>query len=271
MSPRPAPSVRDETGLRFLDAGASLVDALLAAERRDDLPPRLRSLHFPAPLDWIRIEDVIREAQQGAAPISAKAFWNRWPDKDSFMVDLAIHAITYGGAGAAPGTLDLRATMVDTDATFAERIQALTGSVMRELAGSPRSYLLGHLAAVAHHAPRLQAALEDAIDADNATWVAFYEALAAGAGLSWRPGWGPELAQVTVQALIDGVLIRTRVVRSPDAGGRWDPVPVFADATTALFASILDLDASGRTVAQVLDDGVAARVRALAAQEDAGA
>jgi hypothetical protein len=271
MSPRPAPSVRDETGLRFLQAGANLVDALLGAQRRDDLPPRLRSLHFPAPLDWIRIEDVIREAQQGASPVSAKAFWNRWPDKDSFMVDLAIHAITYGGEGSSPKTAELREGMVDTDATFAERIEALTASVMAELVGRPRSFLLGHLAAVAHHAPLLQAALEAAIDEDNASWTAYYEAVAATVGLGWRPGWDAARAQVTVQALIDGLLIRSRVVRSPAEGSLWDPVPLFADATTALFASILDLDADHRTVRQLLDDGVASRLRAASTSADAHA
>lgn len=272
MSPRPAPSVHDETGVRFLLAGASLVDALLGAQQRDDLPPRLRSLHFPAPLDWIRIEDVIREAQHGTSSVSAKAFWNRWPDKDSFMVDLAVYAITYGGEGGTPRTWALRESMVDTEATFAQRIEALTASVMNELAASPRSYLLGHLAAVAHHVPALQQALEDSIDNDNHNWTTFYDAVIESVGLGWRPGWDAARAQVTVQALIDGLLIRTRVVRSPGQDGHWDPVPVFADAVTALFASILDLGADGRSAGQVLDDGVDARLRARGrtAEADAG-
>lgn len=267
VSPRPAPTTDDDLAVTFLQAGARLVDALLAPET-DALPPRLKSLHFPAPLGWIRVEDVIREARAGGTPVSPKAFWNRWPDKDSYLVDLATYAITHvdgGGGAAAPRTLELRAHMVATDLPFSARIEALTQSVMTELLARPRSTLVGHLAGVVHHAPGLAGPLQEAIEADSRGWSLFYQAAIDEAGLCWRPGWDAARAQLVMKALIDGLLVSQRTAVLPcepadsSGGSSGDVGAVYAAAATALFAGMIDLDDDRRTAAQVLDDAVASR------------
>lgn len=257
MSPRPAPSPDDDLARVFLAAGARLVDALLTPHA--DLPPRLRTLHFPAPLGWIRVEDVIREARAGGASVSAKAFWNRWPDKDSYLVDLAGWAITHpeNGTDSAPASLDLRAAMAASDLTFSQRIEALTRSVMQELLAQPRSPLFGHLAAVVHHAPGLAEPLTAEVLRDSSGWSDFYQAAVESVGLAWRPGWDAAQGQLVVRALIDGLLVAHRTSLQPD-GRPWDIAEVYGAAVTAFFVGVLDLDGDGRTVAQVLDDGVAA-------------
>lgn len=258
MSPRPAPSTHDDLAVQFLQAGARLVDALLSPDP-GELPARLRTLHFPAPLGWIRVEDVLREVKQGGGSVSAKAFWNRWPDKDSFLVDLATYAITEVDAGgdSTPRTHEMRPGMLTSTLTFSERIAALTSSVMQELLGRPRSFLLVHLAAVVHHAPRLAEPLRRAIMADNQAWIDFYESAATSVGLRWRPGWDAPHVQLVLKALLDGLLIGHRVTRLP-GDEPWDPARVFSDGVTALFSAVVDLD-DGRTPARVLDDAIARR------------
>lgn len=212
-------------------------------------------MHFPAPLDWIRVEDVVREARQDEPYISAKAFWNRWPNKDSFLVDVGRLAVTHD---AAPRTMALRELLVDTDATFSERIEALAESVMGELLARPRSYLLGFLAPIMQASASLQQAVMSAAEGDVLGWTEFYDAVLSSVGLRWRPGWDSGRCQVVIQSLIDGLLIRSRLVPELPDGTAWDPVRTFVDAATAMFAAVLDLDADGRPVSSVLDDGVAA-------------
>lgn len=223
------------------------------------MPPRLRALHFPAPLDWIRVEDVIREARLDQPAISAKAFWNRWPDKDSFLVDVGRVAFS---DDPVPHTMALREVLVDADASLSERIQQLTTTVMTELLARPRSYMLGFLAPIMHASPTLQRTIQDSTDADVAGWTAFYQAVTTATGLSWRPGWDAGRCQVVVQSLIDGLLIRHRLVQELPDGSSWDPISTFTDAVMALFASALDLAGDGRTAAQVLDESIAARALA---------
>lgn len=145
----------------------------------------MRSLHFPAPLEWIRVDDVIREARDSGAQVSSKAFRNRWADKDSYLVDLATYAITHTKSGdrSAPATIGLRGDLVDTHLTFTARIEALTSSVMAELLEDSRSFLLGHLAAVIHHAPGLSVPLRADVEIDNGGWGEFYDAAIRSVGL----------------------------------------------------------------------------------------
>lgn len=254
MSPRPAPTRDDATARAFLNAGMRLVEAMFSVEPRQDRPARLRALHFPAPLEWIRVQDVIRESRQETPSISPKAFWNRWHDKDSFVVDLALAAFA---DTLAPETLDLRLRLESSDGSFSARIEALTGSVMSELLAHPRSLLLGHLASVMHGSPELRDRIVEATADDVRGWVAFYGAVVDAVGLTWRPGWTAVKAQIAIQGLMDGLLIRSRLIGPTIDGHAWHPVDVFTDAVTALFASILDLDQDGRTVGELLDDGVA--------------
>lgn len=259
MSPRPAPTRTDATADSFLRAGLRLMDALLGAYDLESLPPRLRSLHFPAPLEWIRIEDVIREARQEEGTLSAKAFWNRWPDKDTYLVDLT--GVAFAEV-AAPESLGMRARLTLTVGNSAEGVRRLAMSVMAELLARPRSYLLGHLASVSQGSTALQDAIRASIEEDNRSWSAFFEAGVAEMGMTWRPGWDGNRMQIAIQALVDGMLIRGRVVRPEGgAGGSpWDPVELLGEAVVSLFASAVDLDADGRSPAQLVDDALARRL-----------
>jgi len=63
MSPRPVPSRDDETAQRFLAAAAQLIDVYLHADpKRREQSARLKQIRFPAALEWLRTEDVIRLA-----------------------------------------------------------------------------------------------------------------------------------------------------------------------------------------------------------------
>ena len=197
---------------------------------------------------------MIREAHQDRPTLSAKAFWNRWPDKDTFLVDVCLGAMK---VGSTPHTQDLRVALSDSEARFSEQVRLLGVTAMGELMAWPRSYLLGFLAPIMQASPVIADAVVASTARDVTTWVEFYDAAVAGAGLRWRPGWDAGRAQVVVQSLIDGILVRERIVPLLPDGSEWDPVTTFADAVTALFVGILDLDDDGRTAAEALDDGVA--------------
>lgn len=70
VSPRPAPTRYDDSAMAYLNAAARLIDASLTTESEVGTP-RLRALHYPAALDWIRIEDVLRMAQEGEGRLAS--------------------------------------------------------------------------------------------------------------------------------------------------------------------------------------------------------
>src|SRR5580658_10128480 len=74
VSPRPAPSRQDATARQFLKAAVQLIDAYLDDQPLHSRPARLKSIRFPAALDWLRTEDVIRlAAADGKTGVSRKA------------------------------------------------------------------------------------------------------------------------------------------------------------------------------------------------------
>src|SRR5215470_13209020 len=76
-------------------AACQLIDAYLDIETQE-LPRRLHTIRFPAALDWLRTEDVIRVAQATEqSGVSRKAFFNRWPHKESFLRESVVFALLY--------------------------------------------------------------------------------------------------------------------------------------------------------------------------------
>jgi len=132
MGPRPMASRDDETAAAFLDAGSALIDAMLAADRSGPLPARLRQLHYPAPLEWIRIEDVLRIVG-GSAQAGRKAFYNRWPTKDDYIRDCFI------------------------------RVRNVAWGIAAPLLNDPRASLLSHAAVMVNHDPLTSQVVADAI------------------------------------------------------------------------------------------------------------
>src|SRR5260370_36987206 len=106
MSPRPAASRHDAAAQQFLAAAARLIDAYLDDQSRDGQPARLRSIRFPAALDWLRSEDVIRLAATAGKPgASRKAFFNRWPTREEFLPDALVYSLAYNEVPPDPTIL----------------------------------------------------------------------------------------------------------------------------------------------------------------------
>ena len=149
--PRPAATRFDATAVRFLNAGAEMIDAALGSDLMP-LPARLKSFQFPAALEWLRVEDILRVSKEDGEGDSKRAFRNRWPAKDDFLRDVVVYALLYRDTGlsAAPETRAHRTDLLDAPSTvtFSERLAVICSSFQNELLSSPRSYLLAHIALV---------------------------------------------------------------------------------------------------------------------------
>src|SRR4051794_20219686 len=147
MSPRPSPSRHDATACRFLDTAAQLIDAMFVGSE-GDRPPRLRHLDFPAALEWLRVDDVIRLAQGTGQGLSKKAFHNRWQHKDEFVRDAVIHTMLYrddpdaNPRGIYAEDLVARARV---GGRFTDAAIPMVDSMLAALLAHPRSFLLLHI------------------------------------------------------------------------------------------------------------------------------
>ncbi|HSN43549.1 MAG TPA: hypothetical protein VLR88_05775 [Propionibacteriaceae bacterium] len=254
MSPRPAPSRYDETAAKFLDAAARLIDAALA-ESGTEVPARLRALHFPAALEWMRAEDVVRTASEGDETASRKAFRNRWASKDEFVSDAIVHAMLYRDKGGdiAPNSIALLDSASNGAGTLSERISSVTDTIEDELARSPRSWLLAHIAPLLGRHPGVAEPVVAEIRADQAMWKVFFQALLDGSGVVMRPGWTAERIQMAIQCILDGVLLRRRVDPELFHDSRWAAAHLFTDLVLAFLCGIADPDNSGESVAEWMD------------------
>ena len=228
MSPRPAPSRTDPTAVRVLSAAAELIDASLSAAADDDLPARLRSIHFPAALDWIRIEDIVKVAAAGRPPVSKKAILNRWATKDELVRDAAMYSILYRDqpAGGTPDTSPMVLEHLAATAGLATAVKMTAGTIVDNLLAYSRCFLLMHLAPMLPRHPEIRR--EIAADAARVQqeWAAGYRALMAAYGITLRPEWSPD--RLSLQMLLDGYLLRIRV--DPDL------VQTHGDESASLFA-----------------------------------
>jgi hypothetical protein len=239
MSPRPAPTRGDETARRFLDAAAQLIDAMFVSSV-DDRPPRLRSLDFPAALEWLRIEDVVR-LTEGA---SRKAFHNRWETKDTFIRDAVIHTILYRDQpGSDPTSTDQQ--------TFADAVRAAQGSLSRitammadgmlnALLQHPRSFLLMHIGPVLAQHPGLHDEILHRLYETRRPWYEGYGYLLTTLGLRLRPGWTIDRVGMSITAMLDGFLLRSRLHPAEMQALRWENASLFADTIMAFSLGIVD-------------------------------
>ena len=100
--------------MTFLHAGVQLMEAALS-DGSKPLPPRLRSIKFPAALDWLRIEDVLRVVEADESEVDGKrALRNRWPSKDEYVRDVVMYSLVYADSDgiAAPATFGARLQML---------------------------------------------------------------------------------------------------------------------------------------------------------------
>lgn len=255
MSPRPAPNRHDPSAARFLDAAAQLIDAMFVQDRADR-PARLRAIDFPAALQWLRVDDVIRLASESGAPgISRKAFHNRWGTKDEFLRDAVVYTMLYqdhpeSDPAAFAGDLSAVKT-APPSASWA--VARLSDTVLDTLLSHPRSFLLMHIGPLLDQHPDLHSAVLGSMNSSRAAWHQGYAELLRGFGLQLRPGWSLESVGLALQAILDGFVMRSRIEPNSMRRFRWAEASLFANTVLAFCVGIIDTDHSGLSTAGILD------------------
>ena len=255
MSPRPAPSRHDATARQFLKAAVQLIDAYLDDQPLQARPARLRAIRFPAALDWLRTEDVIRlAAADGKTGVSRKAFFNRWPTRDEFLPDALVYALVYDEVPEDPK--DMAKQMPPEAAGAASlsgAVREIAEDVLDSLRRHPRSYLTLHIGPLLPQHPALWKALLPSMQDGNQVWADGFATLVDGLGLVLRPEWTPQRLALALQAALDGFLLRYRIQPDDFAGSRWEGAGIFADTVIAIVLGIVDAERTGEPGRAVLD------------------
>jgi len=260
----PRPSRHDATAQRFLHAAAQLIDAYLQDQPGQVRPARLRAIRFPAALDWLRTEDVIRLAAapdpERAPGTSRKAFFNRWPTREEFLRDALVYAMV---TEVAPGDPLEQARQMPPDATaaaatsFSAAVLRISDQLLDSLRSHPRSYLTLHLGPLLPQHPGLWDAVLPAMRAGSQVWADGYAALLTDLGLVLRPEWTPQRLALALQAALDGFVLRFRIQPDDYQASRWEGASIFADTILALVLGVLDQERTGETGRMILDRLVA--------------
>ncbi len=255
MSPRPAASRHDPTARKFLSAATQLIDAYLSDQPSETRPARLRSIRFPAALEWLRTEDVIRTAAAGgSAGPSRKAFFNRWPTREEFLSDAVVYALVYDELPEPPNE---QAKQVPETATapvpFSQEVIRIADGLLASLQRHPRSYLTLHIGPLLAQHPSLWEALQPAMHSGILAWADGYAAVLADLGLVLRPGWTPHRLSLALQAALDGFLLRYRIMPADYPTSRWEGAGIFADTVLAIILGVIDTDRSGTNGREALD------------------
>ncbi len=254
MSPRPAPSRHDATARQFLSAAVRLIDAYLDDQPRDNRPARLRSIRFPAALDWLRTEDVIRlAATEGTAGVSRKAFFNRWSTRDEFLPDALVYALVYDEVPDDAKDLAKQAPQAVQAPSLADWVIDIAEGVLESLQRHPRSYLTLHIGPLLGQHPELWEALLPSMRRGNDVWADNFAALISDLGVALRPEWTPQRLALALQAALDGFLLRYRIQPADFAESRWQGAGIFADTVIALLIGIVDTERTGQSGRAALD------------------
>lgn len=255
MSPRPPPSRHDATARQFLRAAVQLIDAYLDDRPSHARPARLRSIRFPAALDWLRTEDVIRlAATEGAAGVSRKAFFNRWPTRDEFLPDALVYALVYDELPDDPKHV---AKQMPPETSAAPSLSAavidISEGVLDSLRKHPRSYLTLHIGPLLPQHPGLSEALLPSMRHGISTWAQGFAALLDELGVVLRPEWTPHRMALALQAALDGFLLRYRIQPDDFTESSWEGAGIFADTVIAIVLGIVDAERTGRSGRAALD------------------
>jgi AcrR family transcriptional regulator len=255
VSPRPAPSRHDATARQFLRAAVQLIDAYLDDQPLPARPARLRSIRFPAALDWLRTEDVIRlAAADGTSGVSRKAFFNRWPTRDEFLPDALVYALVYDEVPEDPKDLAKQMPPEATGAaSLSEAVCDIAEDVLASLRRHPRSYLTLHIGPLLPQHPALWNALIPSMQDGNKVWADSFATLVDDLGLALRPGWTAHRLALALQAALDGFLLRYRIQPGDFASSRWEGAGIFADTVIAIVLGIVDAERTGESGRAVLD------------------
>ncbi len=248
MTPRPPAAADDASAKHFLDAAAQLIDAMFTTSPTDR-PRRLSAIDFPATLEWLRKEDIIKLAQDGGYPgASRKAFDNRWATKEDFVNDAIIHTMLYRDApNADPALQRAQLAGVETAENVGEAISLFCDAMLESLLSYPRSFLLLHIGPLLEQHPKLKAAIVQDMNRSFAPWHEGYARLFATFKVEMRPGWSIERYGLTLQSMLDGFLLRSRVQGEQMDECRSEDASLFADAVVALTLGVIDIDQDGRS------------------------
>lgn len=255
MSPRQPPSRHDATAQHFLKAAVRLIDAYLDDQDRTAQPPRLRAIRFPAALDWLRTEDVIRFAAVASdAGVSRKAFFNRWSTREEFLADALVYALVYDEPPEPPNEQgrQMPATALSASA-FSDAVVSICDGLLDSLRRHPRSYLTLHIGPLLPQHPELWHAILPAMRQGIEVWADGYTTLVTDLGLVLRPGWTPQRLSLALQAALDGFLLRYRIQPEDYVQSRWEGAGLFADTVVAIVLGVIDADRSGQSGRAALD------------------
>ena len=259
MTPRAPATRHDSTAERFLRAAAELIDAALSSDTTG-LPPRLRSIHFPAALEWMRIEDVIRVTRVQDEAGSKKSFTNRWPTKDEFIRDALVYAILYRDwpAGATPETTPKTLVGDASEGSLAAAITRTADTILNSLLAHPRSYLLMHVGPMLPRHPDIHRLLTDEARHHQDRWSSGFLELLLRLGCRLRPEWTTEKLTLALHMMLDGYLLRYRIDPERVDAARWGSASLFAQIVLTFVAGCIDTSGDGLSASEWLDRVVAA-------------
>lgn len=251
MSPRPVASRGDASAVQFLTAGAQLIDYSLAAPEVER-PVRLRQIHFPAALEWLRVEDVVRLVQDRPGG-SRRAFHQRWPTRDEYLQDLVVFAAGYRDMpeGELVPLLELLPEVVGSDT--GDKLAAFAHEFLLFCEARPRTLLIANLAGHLDHHPTLLNAFTDMWLPARQPLVQAMAQMLDRIGAKLRPEWTVDRVDRVLQALQEGFTIQGRTQPDHLFEEAWGHAHLFAEAVVTFVTGALDVEGSSRTARQVLN------------------
>ncbi|HEV7647276.1 MAG TPA: hypothetical protein VGP26_03865 [Actinophytocola sp.] len=230
--------------MQFLAVAADLIDAYLRVEPDDDEQmKRLRHITFPAALDWLRVEDVIRLAPSWGQGAGRRAFFSRWPTRTEFLPDAVVYALLR----------ESETPVLEPASPLSRVVINAADELLADLVRHPRSFLILHLGPLLPRHPQLAGALPPASRAATSVWLGIYRRLAHGLDLVMRPEWTPRRMSTVLQAMLDGFVLRHRTHPGEAAGHRWKGASILADAIIAFLLGAVDWDLTGQPGRAALD------------------
>lgn len=219
--------------------------------------PRLQAMHYPAALEWIRIEDVLRLVRASGKSASKRSMLNRWPTKDAFIRDAVIHAMLYRDdpGGDPTQSISMLEVIAETD-SFSAGVGAVVDQLMSVLINHPRSFLLTQIAPLLPHHPHLAADIRQSSEAAQAAWSERYGALLAVMQLRFRPEWSVERLTLAIQLVLDGVMVRSRIQPDKVVSTAWEAANLYSDTVLSIISGALDLEQDGLSLRDWLDGRV---------------
>jgi hypothetical protein len=245
---RTRPSRHDVAALHFLDTAADLIDAYLQEQPiGPEQSRRLGHIRFPAALEWLNTDDVIRlSANWSGEAVRRRAFFSRWQTRGDFLADAVVYALLREQEIPQPRH--------SQDATVSELVAGVTDELLTNLVQHPRSYLVLHLGPLLPRHPQLAQALLPGSRSAVKMWQELYRKLSDELDLVLRPEWTFKRLALVLQAMLDGFVLRYRVQQGRSPSYAWQGANIMADAVIALLLGAVDWDLTGQQGRVALDE-----------------